>query len=227
MKIQDINIEDRNLRELYYTNFRQGNYTECFRILQDNPQLKGKVSVAELYNTLSGSVTPVPRSLTALQKNYKDVEERMQSGVEEQDELIADFRFCGAWASGTHYYPMNCVSYDGFTYLSLNDFVSSTNPDQDSNWVEMNLKGMDGELALNIKIQYYWGLQRPYKANDLVYYNQTLWVAKQDHFSTGGNVPTEGSAYWWKFLETEDTKLIIQETAPLNPATGAIWLDIS
>lgn len=226
MKIQDINLEDKSIRETYYSNFAQGNYAECIRILQENPQLEGKVSVAELYNVLSGSNEAGIYSLSNLQKNYKDSESRMQDSIEVQDEKIEDFAYLGAWVQGAHYHPLNCVSYNNLSYLSISDFVSSTTPDQDNNFVEMNINGMRGQFGINLKIKYYWAIQRPYNINDLIYYNNSLWVAKQNHFSNPANMPTDGSSYWWKFLETESTKLLIQEAPPSTPSIGTIWLSI-
>jgi hypothetical protein len=211
MKYQDIQISDVALRSQFVQYWLNGQYTQAFAIIDNNPQLDSKAFIADCLNLITASI------LTLEQLYYTNVEDYLVAELQQFNVAINNFRQKNTWSSTTSYVVGNFVVYNSEVYLC---FQANTNilPTNTAYWAYIGLKGQDGASTLDVQLKYEWKTNVNYVPKDVVYYIDTLYVSKTNNIA---KIPSTSTSDWDIFLEIPKAKIIVSQ----NPPTGDILYD--
>ena len=180
MKIQDIQIADKDLRDSFISKYQSGDYAGAFEILA-NSQLVSKAATASVWKAMIKSIT--------------DAEDYYWAGVVNPlsiylvlfNTLIKRLVDMGDYDSDREYYQGNVVSVDNELYLYINEYNSMGTPVTDTAyWLKLGLKGEDGAPSLGLNFRFNWSSSAAYVANDAVIYKDSFYYAQQDNPGTPG-----------------------------------------
>mgnify|MGYP001323068140 CR=1 FL=1 len=215
-RIQDIDLEDINLRTRYYTLFQSGNIDQAKIMYNTYPQLQGKVLNAETLNQFVESVIELETNY------YTNVEDKLKEDRElfqlEVDELV----YMSEYKSDFQYEVNNFVLYLGNIYYCFTKPPIGTSPTNSDYWIELGLKGDIGTPTLGVAWRGEWNPIVNYKQKDMVIYDNKIYVAKE---ASVGTVPTVES-YWILALNNVPQSIYISYDPPEHALEGSIWIKI-
>lgn len=218
-KYQDIQIPDGAIRDSFVQYMSRGQYVEALNLLETNAQqLQGKAYVAEAINKIASGVleleqlynSGVPVFLSELAQQYKL--------------LIDNLRKKGKWTAMV-YQPYSFVYDDaGDTYMCIKETINNEPLTSQEHWVKIGLKGETGDDGLDVSLKYNWAPNTEYFVNDLVVFNDTIYVAKQDNINSG---PDTSPYIWGIFILISDGYISVGKEPPAKFNQDTIWFKTS
>ena len=216
---QDISISDASLKAEFITKFFDGDYIDAFTIISNNPQLNTKAFIADTINQIA-------TILLSLENNIQnEVIDYLSQQYSNFQNIIDNYNLKGNWSASTTYQIYNFVTYNNIDYLYINLTPSSGNlPTNTDYWVEVNIQGEKGAPGLGVNLQYNWSATTPYNALDVVYYNNALWVAKQNNI----NIQPSDNEYWEEFIKFKLASIYTDYIEPSEDSlyNGLIWFEV-
>lgn len=212
---QDIQISDSDLQTQLKQYFTTGQYSEALELLSNNAtQLQGKAFISNVLNIIS--------------TNILDLENRYYTGVplflsnlsDQYFTLINNFISKGAWNSNTQYIPFNFVTNNNLTYMCISKPPIGTSVTDSKYWLELDLLGNVGAPGIDVVMKYDWNGSNTYNVNDLVIYNNNIYVALQNNTNV---VPGTNDSVWEMFVVVTPGTITVGLTAPLEFTQNTIW----
>lgn len=212
---QDIQIPDVALQTQFMQYVKNGQYTEALSLLTTNAtQLWGKSYIADTINTIMSGVL--------------ELEDYFHSGVtlfltnlsNQYNTLISNFKMAGTWNSSSNYIPYNFVFYNQELYMCIQE-NTNTIPTNTSYWLYLGLQGKQGVPGINVNMKYTWKASNNYQTNDLVVYNNNVYVAL---VANSGVTPGTDENTWLLFWASEEGQIYVGLTAPTMPIQNTIWM---
>lgn len=215
MKYQDIQLADVALRNQFIDYWMNGQYTQAFAIIANNPQLDTKAFTSTCFTLIAQAITVLEGYFFTNVTNY------LTAQLTNYNAAISQFRTKNAYSSTTAYTPGNFVIYNSNVYLCIQDSTGNL-PTNTTYWALVGLQGATGADGLDVTIKYEWNSTVTYAVNDVVNYQGQLYFAKQ---ANSGQTPSSTSAYWDLFLAVPRAQIIVSQDA--IPASelydGLIW----
>lgn len=215
LKFQDIQIPDVNLRTQFETYMSTGNYNQALLLLSNNrEQLSGKAWIGESVNTLVKGIIEVENLYgNNVIKFLSDEQETLQS-------LVDNYRNMNIHISSNSYKAMNFVAYDNEMYMAIQDVPADTDITNTDYWLYVGLRGEQGASGVNVRQQYDYSSAKSYNINDIVVYQDQIYVAK---VASAGVAPTN-SNNWLLYKKVIKATIYVSNTAPTdNLVEGKIW----
>ena len=212
---QDIQIPDYNLQQLFMQYYKQGQYQEALSLLAGNSaQLQGKAFIASTINTIvSGLLT--------LEDYYNTGVTVFLSNLATQyQQMVNNLKRAGNWNATLQYTPYNFVRYNDEIYMCIEQPPIGTLPTDDTYWLYLNIRGIDGDPGIDVIMRYDWNDTDTYNINDLVVYNDTWWVALQQNTNV---VPGEDANVWLEFVYISKTEIYVNINPPDLPSNNTVW----
>lgn len=219
-RIQDINLDDINLRTRYYAYLMECSISEARLMVNAYPQLRGKVLDAETLNQFVNKV------LDLEQNYYTDVEDVLNNELDIFNIRIDDLVYVGEYDNTETYERGNFVIYNSQLYFCIapiDQTITDIAPTNTTYWLYLGLEGDKGTPPLGVKFKGLWNSSTTYGEKDMVAYDNKLYVAK---IPSLGVVPPN-STYWLLALTNEPQTIYVQEDAPLGVQEGSIWFRIT
>lgn len=219
MKIQDIQIDDKTLRDQYIADYKSGQYSAALEILQ-NAQLQNKKADAAMMNAMGDKV------LEAENLYYDNVDDKLAVFLQQFNINIDNLRNMGQYSSTTQYEVGNFVTSGGDTYFCIAKPPIGTDVDNATYWEELSLiRGEQGAPGLGLTLKYNWASNVQYAANDVVYYSDGLYYAKKTNLNS---VPSSTSEDWGLLLKVPKAKIYVgKKLDEPNKYTGLLWWKIT
>lgn len=170
----------------FNTYIANGDFANATTLLQSNAELQ-KCIIDSVY-------------MNKLSKTVEEVQDLFLNNVQTYiHETVVDK---GEWNSTTKYVKYNFVTYevDGIvqTYECLNDNTPiGTVPTDTTYWIPRVIRGEKGNSGLGLVPRGTWNSSVQYYKDDLVAYNNVLWVANDDNI---GLYPNDSSTVWYSVL---------------------------
>ena len=213
-RYQDIQIPDRVIRNQFQYFMRIGRYKDALKLLSSKQQLQGKAFVADAINKISAGVLN-------LEKRYDDGVTMFMSELAQQyNALVTNLKKLGEWKNNIQYYPYSCVVYNQEIYFCLKQPPVGTLPTDEEYWLYLGLRGEKGEYGIDVTMKYDWSAETQYKANDVVVYNQNIYVALQDNV---GAIPEQNEASWMLFILVTKGEINIGVNPPIALTQNTLW----
>ena len=214
LKYQDIQIPDINLQKQFKEYFTAGNYMEAINILVNNSQLVGKAFVANTINVISSGIL-------ALENFYNEGVTIFLSNLSNQYfVLINNLINKKQWFASIQYEKYNFVIYNDEIYMCLQTPPIGTPPTNDTYWLYLGLKGIDGAPGTNVNMQYTWNSVTTYEVNDLVVYGTNIYVALEENTNV---IPDANPNTWLVFLASTPGQIYVGMNPPDYPVQNTIW----
>lgn len=217
-RFQDINISDNIYKNDYSNKYNEGEYNSAYNILDNNYELKNKIFLAEIINSISSLLYNNQEDYYINTNNYlEDLSEKFQL-------VIDNYKYLGEWNSQNVYRIYNIVVNSNKYYMYINPIAASnilvTNS---SYWLPLELKGKTGADGIGVNFLGTWDSTTTYNALDGIYYDGAIWCAKE---SNTNQIPNSNSNYWGNVVTFLKAKIIIGSTEPINKYEGLIWMEI-
>ena len=212
---QDIQIPDVSIRDRFRSFCLQGDFTSALQLLTTNEaQLHGKAYIADTINIICNGVL--------------ELESRFNNGVliylstlvNQWQVLIDNMRKRGNWTANDEYKKNNFVVYQDEVYMALQDVPVSTLPTNATYWLKITIRGDDGANGLNVVMKYAWDEYLTYNVNDLVTYENNIYVCVKSNKSVK---PNSDSTSWIPFIHVEVGKINVGINPPNTDVVGTIW----
>lgn len=212
---QDIQIPDVELRQQFIQYYKNGQFNEALLLLTNNAdQLEGKAFIANSINTI---IT----GLLALENYYYEgVTVYLSNLAMQYQTLINNFRKRSNWLNSVQYTPYNFVAYNNDIYMCFQQPPVGTLPTNTTYWIYLGLKGIDGQPGVNVTMEYNWVQTTPYQMNDLVVYNNNIYVALKDNT---GVIPGTDEDTWLVFIQFAKGQIYIGTEAPNVLNNNVVW----
>ena len=213
---QDIHNEDYQIRNQFINYCQNGNYTEALDLLSNNVlQLRGKAYIAETINKIISGL------LNLENLYFNNVVIYLTELANTYAELIDNFRDLEDWVDDVQYTPYNFVRYDSKVYMCIKKPPVSTLPIDEEFWIFVDIQGEQGTPGIDVTMKYNWDPLITYMPNDLVVYENNIYVALQENTNS---IPSDSQTNWGIFLIVGEGKIHIGPIAPENPVTNTIWI---
>lgn len=214
-RYQDIQIPDESIRKQFKQYMMTGRYAEALNLLTTNAQkLQGKAYVADAINKITTGILD-------LQGRYNDGVPVFLSDLAHQfNTLIKNMKRMGLWQNTVQYYPYSYVVYNQEIYLCLTEPPIGTLPSDEQYWLYLGLRGEEGAYGIDVNMKYGWSASAQYKINDIVTYNQNIYVALKDN--ANANPETDATA-WMLFILVAKGEINIGMNPPTILAQNTIW----
>lgn len=190
-----------------------GQFADSTILLQSNTELQKCIIDSSYMNKLS--------------KTIEEVQDLFINNIQTYiHETVIDK---GEWDNITKYTKYNFVTYEiddiVQTYECISDNTPIGTPPTDTTyWIPRVIRGEKGDTGLGLTPKGNWSASVQYYKDDLVSYNNVLWVANEDNI---GLYPNDSSSVWYSVLSLNivlsDLKIsndeidkIIDGTATLN-----------
>lgn len=218
MKYQDIQLSDVALKTQFVDNWLNGNYSQAFAVIDNNPQLDTKAFTADVLNLISAAI------ITLEQLYYTNVEDYLVQELQRYNVAINEFRQKQIWLSIVQYKVGNFVIYNDEIYLCIQNNVGQV-PTAIAYWVYLGLKGLAGANSVGTQLKYQWNSITNYAPKDVVFFVDTMYVSKTNNLN---KQPATNPNDWAIFLEIPKAKIIISQIPPTQEMlySGLIWWKI-
>ena len=170
----------------FNTYIANGEFANATTLLQSNTELQ-KCIIDSVY-------------INKLSKTVEEIQDLFLNNIQTYiHETVVDK---GKWNNTTKYVKYNFVTYevDGIvhTYECLNDSTPiGTVPTDTTYWIPRVIRGEKGDSGLGLVPRGAWNSSVQYYKDDLVAYNNVLWVANEDNI---GLYPNDSSTVWYSVL---------------------------
>lgn len=215
-RLEDININEINLKGQYYNLFMGENIDEAHNLIESNQELKFKVINAENLNKII-------EHILYLENNYfSNVENVLENHLNNYQIDINDLIYLREYDETTQYKINNFVSYQDEIYYCFKQPPIGTLPTNETYWIYLGLHGENSRIPLGVNYQGNWSSSKLYNKYDMVVYQNKLFVAKEDN--SGQNPNT--SDKWSLQMSVEEQGIFVSEAEPPTIKQGNIWIQI-
>lgn len=219
MRYEDIHISDATIRNDFIELYNLGSVASALKLLEDNPQVVDKSTMAAVFNELRERVFGLENVY------YTEVEGYMANLLVKMQDTINDLNDCGEFDSTVEYKERNLVHYNGDYYFCLQDPPIGTLPTDELFWLHLGLRGRPGGDGIsNVIFKGPYSETVQYETNDIVFVGLNFYYAKIPSLGQ----PVTNTAYWGLFLETNAIKILVQAETPGPTDMGAndFWFQI-
>ena len=185
-------------------------------LINNSNQLSGKSFISDLINILSSNI------LSLENYYYDNVPIFLSDLASQYFNLINNFISKGTWINTNIYVPFNFVIYNDNIYMCIQQTNENTLITDTQYWVELNLLGNKGAPGMDVNMRYYWNNNNTYNVNDLVVYDNNIYVALEQNSNV---IPGTNLDVWGIFITTTPGKINVGNTAPENPVDNEIWFE--
>jgi hypothetical protein len=217
----NMTIEDASAINGYQTAMRNGDYTLARQYFNQINNGSQKIVDAEKINTLM-------ETCIAIQRFYKsDIEPYLEEKQEDFQAIINTFSYVGQYNSNRSYKKNNFVLSNVNNYsqlfLCIADSPIGTNITNTNYWRPLTIRGEQGASGDSLSFRYTWDSTQTYYSQDVVVYNNIIWVAK----SQNTNQPPSESSSYWDFLYTASQDIYpFSSSSPSVTEVGSLWFEI-
>lgn len=219
MRYEDIHISDVSIRQNFINFINAGNFASALKLLEDNPQVTDKSTMAIVFNELRERVFGLENVY------YTEVEDYMANLLVQMQDTVNDLNDMGEFDATVEYKERNLVHYDNNYYYCLQNPPVGTLPTNETFWLYLGLRGVRGRDGIsNVTFKGQYSDTEQYNANDIVYLGLNFYYAKIPN----SGQPVTNTEYWGLFLETNAIKILVQAETPGPTDMGAndFWFQI-
>lgn len=212
---QDIQISDVAIRQQFNQYMMNGQYSEALSLLNNNEeQLKGKAFVAD-------TIVKITSGIIDLQDRFNNGVNLFLSNLASQYMTMVDnLKNMGAWNVNTQYYPYNFVIYQDEVYMTISAPPVATLPTDTVYWLHLNIRGEQGVPGTDVVMRYNWNDFRTFQLNDLVVYNNNIYVALRENTNV---VPGTSADDWLLFISVTAGGINVGVNPPSEASFNTIW----
>lgn len=217
----NMTIGDANAVNGYQKAMRDGNYPLAQQYFNQITNGASKIMDAEKINTLM-------QTCIAIQRFYEsDIEPYLESKQTEWEQSVNTFNYLGDYSSSISYRKNNFVTSTINNYpqlfLCIANATAGTPITNTNYWRPLTLRGEQGVSGASLSFRYTWDATQTYYTQDVVVYNNVIWVAKQQSYN---QTPSNSSAYW-DFLYSASQEIYpFSSTTPTITEVGGLWFEI-
>ena len=218
--LDDMHLSSQSKFSDYYYAMQSNNISYANTILNDNPELKNQMIIAQNVNSLIEGVNE--RELEPI----TDIDYYLQDLLNQFQDMINNTKIMGQFDSSLQYYPHNFVYYQGKGYYAFAQPPLGTLPTDIQYWIEYDIKGLQGYGGIDLNLRYNWDNSLNYKVGDVVVYKNRLWYALADNTGTVPNL----NHYPWVIISLPQmpNRTPIQKAMPQSGySTGDFWFQIT
>ena len=220
----DMNSSDGALMTQYQTAMKNGDFATARTVLAQIPNYNNKLLDSVKMNTLFDTTV-------ALERFYQtNVEPYIEEKQQEWEQLVAlftdNFAYIGDYVSGQTYQQNNIVSainpLTGDTNLYIAIQNNSAPLSDNTSWRVLTIKGTQGVSGEGLTFMGAWNSTTAYNTNDVVTYQNDLWVALQ---ASTNQDPTSTAGYWQNYGNFPLTTIVVSQTQPTQ-SVGDFWFQV-
>lgn len=220
----DLTSSDGALMTQYQTAMQAGDFATARTVLAQIPNANNKILDSVKMNTLFDTTV-------ALERFYKtNVEPYIETKQQEWEQLVAlftaNFSYKGAYISGQSYQQNNIVSavnpLTGDTNLYIAIQNNSAPLTDTTSWRILTIKGTQGLSGEGLTFIGTWNSTTAYNENDVVTYQNDLWMALQANTNQD---PTSTTGYWQNYGNFPVTTISVSQTQPIQ-SVGDFWFQV-
>lgn len=218
IRYQDIQISDKKIKDEYCRLISEDKIDEAKDYLETNiDQIKEKTLNNIAYNELIQEIIRIERF-------YFDYKDGIDYKVEQFENDISNIKDCGDYNSEEIYYENNFVHNNDEVYFCIKDATVGITLDNQEYWIKLDLKGRNGDvIKLGIKNKGSWNTSVTYSKNDLVIYDNMIYVSKTNN--NIGNNPKTSTTNWLSGTDSNYQNIWIGDEEPTNAIIGDLWLE--
>lgn len=215
-RLQDINLDDVDLKQQYYDKFLSGDIDGAIKIITDNPQLDTKVINAKTLNYLVYSL------LEAQQEFVTNVPNKLEQNSSKFNLSIDELIYLTNFNTTIQYEINNMVMYNDNVYYCKAKPPIGTLPTNETYWLNLVLKGKQGNPSLGVNYKGGWFSTTQYVKYDMVVYQNKLYVAKVSNLNSTPNTDITN----WLFVSTISKQgiYVVDTSGVFN--VGDLYIDI-
>lgn len=216
MHYQDLQIPDISLQQQFYSYILNGNFNQALLLLNNNEQqLLGKAYIAKTINIISNALFQLEDYY------YQGVLVFLSEKANLWYNLINNLNQTGNWNNQTQYQINNFTVYNNEIYFAIENPPIGTLPTDSRYWLYLGLIGEDGAPGLpGLNIRYDWISSIQYSVNDIVAYNNDLYIALQNNINI---IPGSNDNIWELFVKVEQSGIFVGTQFTGNPINNTIW----
>ena len=220
----DMNSSDGALMTQYQTAMQNGDFATARTVLSQIPNYNNKLLDSVKMNTLFDTTV-------ALERFYQtNVEPYIEEKQQEWEQLVAlftdNFAYIGDYVSGQTYQQNNIVSainpLTGDTNLYIAIQNNSAPLSDTTSWRILTIKGANGQSGEGLTFMGPWNATTAYNENDVVTYQNDLWVALQ---ASTNQDPTLTTGYWQNYGNFPITSIVVSSSQPVQ-SIGDFWFQV-
>lgn len=205
MRYEDIHISDASIRQSFIQYMNQGNFVSALALLENNPQVTDRSTMAAVFNELRERVFGLENVY------YTEVENYLSNLSVQMQDTVNNLNDMGQFDASVEYQERNVVIYNDNYYYCLQNPPVGTLPTNETFWLYLGLKGKNGLDGLtNVAFKGQYSSTATYQPNDIVYVEPNFYYAKVE--STGQ--PIADTNYWGILFKADTPKILVQETQP-------------
>lgn len=217
LKLQDLRLENAQLRQDYYNYFISGDIASALQILSDNPSLASQVMNAENLNQYVSAILELENLYDTNATKF------LASGVSTYQLNIDNLIYIQNFSATVQYTVNNFVLYNNDIYYCYNTPTIGTLPTNTAYWKFLGLSGEDGVPSLNVNYQGAWNSAQTYTQKDMVVYQNNLYVAIGTSINKN---PVTSPQDWYLAVTMIKAKIYVSKEEPPNLGVGDIWVRI-
>lgn len=217
----NMTIEDAEAINGYQEAMRNGDYTLARQYFERINNGSQKIVDSDKINSLM-------QTCIAIQRFYNsDIEPYLEDKQSEWENIINRFSYMGDYSSSRSYVKNNFVTSNINNYsqlfLCISDAPAGIGVSNINYWRPLTIRGEKGESGTGLSFRYTWDASQDYYAQDVVVYNNIIWVAT----SQNSNQPPSNSSNYWTLLYTASQDIYpFSSTTPTISQIGGLWFEI-
>lgn len=220
----DMNSSDGALMAQYQTAMQNGDFATARTVLTQIPNYNNKILDSVKINTLFDTTVALERFYQTNVEPY--IEEKQQEWEQLVALFTANFSYKGPYISGQTYQQNNIVSAVNPSTGSTNLYIALQNnsaPLTDtSSWRVLTIQGVQGLSGQGLTFMGAWDSSTAYNENDVVTYQNDLWVASQANTNQD---PTSTTGYWQNYGNFPITSIVVSSAQPTQ-SIGDFWFQV-
>jgi len=214
-------VSDGNAVTGYQEAMRNGDYASAQQYFNQITNGSQKILDAEKINTLM-------QTCVAIQRFYStDIEPYLNTKQTEWEGIINRFSYLGDYSLTVNYKKNNFVTsnVNGYPqlFLCINDAPAGTTVTNTNYWQPLTLRGEQGASGATLTFRYTWDSTQTYYVQDVVVYNNIIWVAKAQ---STNQTPNISSSYWDLLYTVSQDTYPFSSTTPTVTTVGDLWFEI-
>lgn len=220
----DMTSSDGVLMTQYQTAMQNGDFATARTVLAQIPNANNKILDSVKMNTLFDTTVALERFYKTNVEPY--IEEKQQEWEDLVDLFTANFAYVGAYQQGNSYQQNNIVSSINPATGDVNLYMAiqnNTSPLSDmTSWRVLTIKGANGQSGEGLTFMGAWNTTTAYNENDVVTYQNELWMALQ---ASTNQEPGTTTGYWQNYGNFPVTSIIVSQTQP-TLSIGDFWFQV-
>lgn len=205
----------------YQEAMRNGDYALAQQYFNQITNGSQKILDAEKINTLM-------QTCVAIQRFYStDIEPYLNTKQTEWEGIINRFSYLGDYSLTVNYKKNNFVTsnVNGYPqlFLCINDAPAGTTVTNTNYWQPLTFRGEQGASGATLTFRYTWDSTQTYYIQDVVVYNNIIWVAKAQ---STNKTPNISSSYWDLLYTASQDTYPFSSTTPTVTTVGDLWFEI-